>query len=342
MMTMIYTSHRKFSMYRILVSITLYTWTVLAFPNQFQLTTTTSARSLAIPLPSSVRGRKRRSGHPTFLQQAILDKIKSGGETKSSLSSSVDATHEENIHKFLSSQSRNYESSLLEQFQIQGWRWHTKSLARDAGRLQKLASKTELKSTKILKDACDFVVGFNMVGLHKIEATLFFPWMREKLTGGTRDKPELSAGFASAMDALERDRKEVVSLGEKISEKALLACDTNELESRRTEAIADIANGSKELKNIVQRMMLVEDTLLVPAIGAIVPIREQKSFNNKVLRRLGLLDSRLHLVGMYETVWEDGDSKEKELFKQAIPGITRQIIPRWKRKLYEPKTYMME
>jgi hypothetical protein len=89
-------------------------------------------------------------------------------------------------------------------------------------------------------------------------------------------------------------------------------------------------------------MMYVEDTFLVPAVGAIVPVREQKSFNNKVLRRLGLLDSRLHLVGMYEAVWEDDNSKEKELFQQAIPGVSRSMIPRWKRKLYQPKTYMME
>merc|ERR1712194_476181 len=89
--------------------------------------------------------------------------------------------------------------------------------------------------------------------------------------------------------------------------------------------------GSAELENLVQRMILTEDSLLVPSIGAIVPVREQKSFNNKVLRKLGLLDSRLHLVGMYETVWEDNDSIEKKLFQQAIPGISRKMIPRWKR-----------
>ena len=64
-----------------------------------------------------------------------------------------------------------------------------------------------------------------------------------------------------------------------------------------------------------------ENTLLVPAVAQIVPEAEQKSFNNRVLRNLGLLDSRLHLVGMHEAVWESNNSKEKELFEQAIPSI---------------------
>jgi len=144
------------------------------------------------------------------------------------------------------------------------------------------------------------------------------------------------------MDALESDRKTVAELGTTISEQALLACDTQAPSSSRIDAIAEVANQSAELQNIVQRMMSIEDKFLVPAIGAIVPTREQKSFNNRVLRKLGLLDSRLHLVGMYETVWEENNSLEKEMFKQAIPGFTQQLIPRWKRKLYQPRTYMME
>jgi len=131
-------------------------------------------------------------------------------------------------------------------------------------------------------------------------------------------------------------------VGQIISKKVLVACNTQASKSRRSNAIFEIAEHSAELENLVQRMISTEDSLLVPSIGAIVPVREQKSFNNKVLRKLGLLDSRLHLVGMYETVWEDNDSQEKELFQQAIPGISRKMIPRWKKKLYQPKTFMME
>jgi len=332
------------SLYQIVVSITLYTWTVLAFPGQLLFTTTTSARGLKIPLLSTAKTITRRIGGRAFIHQAVLERATSISvdETESELLSSPVSNHDKHILDFLSTRRRNPSSSLLEDFHIQGWRWHTKSLARDAERLQKLASKTEPKNALTLKEACDFVVDFNMMGLHKIEATLFFPWMKEKLTAGTSRNPELRTAFSAAMDSLENDRVAVASLGNKILRKAMLACDTKATESRRAEAIAEVAKQSAELSNLVQQMISVEDTLLVPAIGAIVPTMEQKAFNNKVLMKLGLLDSRLHLVGMYEAVLEGDNSKEKELFQEAIPGISRKMIPRWKRKLYQPKTYMME
>jgi len=89
-------------------------------------------------------------------------------------------------------------------------------------------------------------------------------------------------------------------------------------------------------------MMEKENTLLVPAIAQIVTESEQKSFNNKVLRSLGILDSRLHLVGMHEAVLESKNPKEQELFRHAIPSIPQMMIPRWKRKLFEPKTRVFE
>mmetsp|Transcript_11499 Transcript_11499/g.27454 ORF Transcript_11499/g.27454 Transcript_11499/m.27454 type:complete len:341 (+) Transcript_11499:390-1412(+) len=332
------------SLYQIVVSITLYTWTVLAFPGQLHCSTTTSARGLNIPLLSTAKTFTRRIGRRTFLHQAVLERATSisSDETESGLSSSPASNYEKRILDFLSTRRRNSSSCRLEDFHVQGWRWHTKSLARDAARLQKLALKTEPKNALTLKEACDFVVDFNMMGLHKIEATLFFPWMKEKLTAGTSQNPDLRTAFSSAMDSLENDRVAVASLGNKILTKSMIACDTKATESRRAEAIAEVAKQSAELSNLVQRMISVEDTLLVPAIGAIVPTKEQKAFNNKVLMKLGLLDSRLHLVGMYEAVWEGDDSREKELFQETIPGISRKMIPRWKRKLYQPKTYMME
>lgn len=311
----------------VLALFALYTWTVLAFPGRFH--PTTSARGFALP----TKALSRRFGAGNNHHKAVA--AKKGEET----------TTQQIVEDFLASK-RTSPSSLLEQFHVQGWRWHTKSLARDAGRLHKLALKTDPNSATTLKDASDYVVGFNMVGLHRIEANLFFPWMREKLVNNKSSSsscsPALSEGFSSAMDALESDQRAVVRLGRTISEHAHLACDAQAPPSSRSESIAKVANHSAELQMVVQNMISIEEKVLVPAIGAIVPAREQKSFNNKVLRKLGLLDSRLHLVGMYETVWEDGDSLEKKLFQQAIPGITRQLIPRWRRKLYQPKTYMME
>lgn len=336
----------RWSASQILLSAALYTCVVLAFSSQSR-TTTTYARGFAIPVSPTAKTLMQRCGGKAFRHQAILEKagLHCGGDQAASPQASKAATtplYEEEIRKFLASKNRGSSSTLLEQFHIQGWRWHTKSLARDAGRLRNLALKSSLKNSDTLKEASDYVVGFNLAGLHRIETSLFFPWMREKLTAGDSGKPSLSKVFASAMDALETDRQAVAKLGETIYKKSRVACDTTVPDPRRSDAIAELADHSAELQGLVERMISIEDTLLVPAIGAIVPVREQKSFNNKVLRKLGILDSRLHLVGMYETVWEHNDSKEKELFQQAIPGITRQLIPRWKRKLYQPKTYMME
>lgn len=89
-------------------------------------------------------------------------------------------------------------------------------------------------------------------------------------------------------------------------------------------------------------MMDIENSLLVPSIAQIVPQSEQKSFNNKVLLNLGVFESRLHLVGMYEAVQESNNKLEMDLFQQAIPSIPQMMIPRWKRKLYDPKTSVFD
>lgn len=343
-MTVFSRTRRRCCLFLFLAYVALYTWTVFGFPSEFHLTPTTFARGFILPLSSSAKNIFRRDGHRSFANNDVLEKpyhLRTDDSQTVSLSTSTAPSYEKEIREFLASKCSD-PSSLLEQFHVQGWRWHTKSLARDARRLRKLAMKTNTKSTESLKHACDYVVGFNMMGLHKIETDLFFPWMREKLTVGFPEKQKLSTSFSSAMDFLETDRWAVAQLGQIISKKALVACNTQASESRRSSAIFEIAEHSAELENLVQRMITTEDSLLVPSIGAIVSVREQKSFNNKVLRKLGLLDSRLHLVGMYEAVWEDNDSNEKELFQQAIPGISRKMIPRWKRKLYQPKTFMME
>jgi hypothetical protein len=64
------------------------------------------------------------------------------------------------------------------------------------------------------KQGTDYVIGFSLKGLHKIEVDLFFPWMREKLT--SVDKEDLSDAFATVMDQLESDRQKVEQLGDSI------------------------------------------------------------------------------------------------------------------------------
>ncbi len=108
----------------------------------------------------------------------------------------------------------------LDRFHIHGWRWHTASLVRESGRLSNLAqrAKSALESddriTEVLHQAVDYVVGFNMKGLHRIESDLMFPWIRERLTTAKDMDPKVSQEFASVMGQLENARKRLVELGE--------------------------------------------------------------------------------------------------------------------------------
>lgn len=121
-----------------------------------------------------------------------------------------DSASESMISDFLSQKDIK-----LENFHVHGWRWHTMSLVREAGRLKTLAERSAAKDgCPPIKQAVDYVVGFNMKGLHKIEADLFFPWMRKKLTAV--DQKDLAQAFGSVMSQLESDRKKVAQLGESI------------------------------------------------------------------------------------------------------------------------------
>lgn len=256
----------------------------------------------------------------------------------------------------------------MENFHVHGWRWHTMSLVREAGRLKTLAERSSAKDgCPPIKQAVDYVVGFNMKGLHKIEEDLFFPWMRKKLTAV--DQQDLAQAFGSVMSQLESDRKKVAQLGESIVSRSkmweqnhplrgsmlteiplsplqqrqvTLLCDESKTALLRTDAVSSIARDAAELETVARTMMETENTLLVPSVAEVVPEGEQRSLNNKVLRNLGILDSRLHLVGMHEAVWESNISEEKEMFKQAIPSIPQRMIPRWKRNLYIPRTNVLD
>ena len=94
-------------------------------------------------------------------------------------------------------------------------------------------------------------------------------------------------------------------------------------------------------KEKIQNVMELQDEYIVPAIAISVSAKKQQSLNNRVIRKLGLLDSRIHLVGMYDAIISER-STEQPLFKQSIPAIPRYMIPRWKQSHYLPKTDILE
>ena len=84
-------------------------------------------------------------------------------------------------------------------------------------------------------------------------------------------------------------------------------------------------------------MRYLQEAFIVPAISRVIPSKVQKSFNSKVLLSLGLLESRLHLVGMHDAVWESGIEAEKIKFEEEIPYLARMMIEKWRQSLYIPK-----
>ena len=271
-----------------------------------------------------------------------------GGDSNSKQSS---VSPDEVIQDFLQDcVSDEVEKSEL-RFHIQGWRWHTLSFLRDAGRLERLAKKAygldscESSSTSLpasaLDEAAEHVINFNLKGLHTVEDELFFPWLKDKLTTSSSAITSVARNaFGEVLKAIESDRRSVAKLAIQVREQARLA-SSDELDlERRQEAASNVAQMSSALKSRTQEILEREEKLLIPAVAALVPQSEQKSFNSKVIRKLGLLDSRLHLVGMYDAVMEVG--KEEGLFNEVIPMIPRMMIPRWRRNLYEPKAGVLD
>jgi len=218
-------------------------------------------------------------------------------------------------------------------FRIQGWRWHTMSLIRESGLLS-LAAATEGSSNHdALSKAADYVINFNMKGLHRVENEVFFPWMRTKF--GAVGSPEVREAFLSIFDQVKSDQEKLSELGVSMMISVNFMRSTVD-EAQRKAAITQIAQLADSIMRLCQSILTRADSLFVPAIAFLVPESDQVFFNNLVLVKLGVLNSRLHLVGMHEAVLELSEEEQK-LFQEEIPSLPRYMIPRWKRLLYEPR-----
>ena len=89
--------------------------------------------------------------------------------------------------------------------------------------------------------------------------------------------------------------------------------------------------------DLAKSMLEREIGLVMPTVGLCVPEKDQKKFNNQVIKFLGVLEARVHLVHMHEVVAEANSKDENKLWEESIPSLPRSMIPRWKRTLYEPR-----
>lgn len=116
---------------------------------------------------------------------------------------------------------------------------------------------------------------------------------------------------------------------------ATIVADSSASRDARSRALWELATDAAAIADSANSMLLREEAIIIPAVVRLVSEAEQKAFNSRVIRKLGILDSRLHLVGMHEATVDN--QAERRLFQETIPSIPQKMIPRWKRLMYEPR-----
>ena len=194
----------------------------------------------------------------------------------------------------------------------------------------------------------DFVVGFNWRGLLHVEKVVFFPWLDGVLpkNDGKYKKKSRNSKFNvyNEHQAIENLWKEMDVVCRRMSNlsvaKPMNSESTNKVRER---VLTDIAH----LEIIVNKMILVivkmrnlQQFVYIPIISACATKSEQEIFNRKVIQKLGLLDSQVHIVSMFEAIKDQPE--EVKLFNQQIPAFARKLIPFWRKKLYLSKSRALD
>lgn len=259
------------------------------------------------------------------------------------------------IRRFL---HRTNEAADLQPFHIQGWRWHCMSLIRDAKRLERLsgylATLTENAAGEkagfdALYQATGYVINFNMAGLFRIQSNMFVSFLRKHLCeetslarvsqGGSNNSNLVveADAFRNVIETMENYRIRSEDVGKELVR--LAASQSCQSSQCKQKLLDDVVQSSRQLVDLLTSMRSLQEEFIVPAISSVVLSKVQKAFNNKVLLNLGLLESRVHLVGMHDAVWEleDNDDVERIKFEREIPYVARVMIERWRDSLYRPK-----
>lgn len=218
----------------------------------------------------------------------------------------------------------------------------------------------------------NFVCGFNYKALLKVESELFFPWLKnlpgfpgqeflnivinehvevrhlssqiedicKRLVTSGVGGSSVNGGSASASTAssyiLNADpiHGETENKGEVIITKLRRDLDYTLMQVRKIDALID------KMVTSAQRIKNAQQNIFVPYIAAFVSKDEQEKFNRRVIARLGLLDSQVHLVSMTEAIKDIPE--ELQLFRAQIPRVAQALIPVWKKRLYSAKANCLE
>lgn len=218
-------------------------------------------------------------------------------------------------------------------FHIQGWRWHWLSLLRDSVRLNELTRRigpdyNQDSDALCIRKAVEHVI-FNYKALERIENQAFFPWLQNKFSNKNLVGNATEA-FYIIINEIDREKQVINQIASNMK------TELHQLEHNGVEKLTLL---SSELTTLTRSIKEKQDRYIVPALSKIVPSKEQRSFNTKVLRTLGLLESRIHLVGMHDAVYDVRFGNEQEIlaFESEIPVVAKKLIGRWKRTLYQPQ-----
>jgi hypothetical protein len=214
-------------------------------------------------------------------------------------------------------------------FMINGWRWHTKSVLRDLDRFEKVLHECSNEKNQTvaiverLKKCYSFVFAFNWGACMRVERELFFPWLQSLLPQSTK----------YLFTEVYRQHDSIQSMSASLSQEC--------------SEISTSVNGYKKafrllssLKESALAIQVVQETIFVPYVAAYVKKKDQEKFNSRVISRLGLLESQIHLVSMKEAI--TGNKNEEGKFREQIPYIARSLIPIWKKRFYHPKSECLE
>lgn len=114
------------------------------------------------------------------------------------------------------------------EFHIQGWRWHFMSLIRDSRRMERLAHylsqhiDEEENEVKALEHAADYLVNFNMAGLHSVEEKMFVRWLRDNLCDAKivgafcENGKDVSTAFKEVIDKIDQHRIQTNEMGKEL------------------------------------------------------------------------------------------------------------------------------
>ena len=209
----------------------------------------------------------------------------------------------------------------------------------------------QLEQSQQIQKCFNFVYGFNWRALMKVEASMFFPWVKNLLpskyshllnniTVEHDAVRELSLKFEQKCSEYNdkvtkrklaytpsKDKKKKVAYPKLMEQQTINLEHQNFLLS-----IEDILN---QMQSRALRIQDVQEYVLVPFIAAYVNKKAQDVFNRKVISSLGLINSQIHLVSMYEAIKDDAAEYSK--FKKQIPRVAQAVVPLWKKRLYAPK-----